>query len=381
MGLFKRAAVRGIAHELVRRGAVSFQSKEAMDEAADAVADAAPPSMPEMAPEGGHAPEDIASIANKLIELGMALQQQAGPAAPKMAADFAKIAASVDYEAAAAEAAVSCMDKAAAEKASGALMEGGDKGNTPSDAAKTNDVAKLDEKQRPQGAYQVAAGDTALDSSKGHVGDLKANPEGPKNSPSGSNSLTEDAKKAAALRETIQKYANKLVGLHDGKDSNTLADAAKHDTVAKLDQKQRPEGKYKVSPGGANFSEPQSARVGKEEPHPNGPSNSPSGTNSVIQASKAAEEEAFVLLFKKTAEDVGPYLPQKLTEDEKIAEISKMIGFSHEQRQVHLDSLHKVATEVPPPVAEKKEEGEKKESSLLARIREIAAQPVAPAAS
>ena len=37
--LFKRAAVRGVAHELVTKGLCEFPSKEAMDTAADAVAD------------------------------------------------------------------------------------------------------------------------------------------------------------------------------------------------------------------------------------------------------------------------------------------------------------------------------------------------------
>jgi len=362
-----------------------------MDEAADAVADVAAPAMPEMSPEEGHAPEDIAAVANQLIELGHALQAQAGAGGAKMASELFKIAANVAYDAAASEAAVSCMDKAAFEvKHGGSLMEGGDKGNTPSDAARTDEVAALDEKQRPQGTYQVAQGDTALDSSMGHVGDLKANPAAPKNSPAGSNSVTEDAKKAAALRELVQKHANKLVGLHDGKNENSPAEAAKHDAVAKLDQKQRPQGKYLVGQGNANFSEPQSARVGKEMPHPNGPKNSPAGTNSVIQASKSAaeqEEEAFVTLFKKTAADVGPYLPGKMSEDEKIAAIMRMIGFSHNERQAHLNELHKVAYEEPKADSEEKAEetketadsehkdemGEKKESGLLARIREISA--------
>ena len=86
MGLFKRAAVRGVAYEMVRNGIIAFPSKEAMDEAADAVADAPSPApaggMPEMSPEGGHSPEELAQVAQKLMEIAHALMEQAGASAP-----------------------------------------------------------------------------------------------------------------------------------------------------------------------------------------------------------------------------------------------------------------------------------------------------------
>src|SRR4051812_4847909 len=79
--LFKRAAVRGIAHELVARGVAQFPTKEAMEAAADAVADgpvAAP--MPEASPEQGHDPQQVVAVAQKLIQIGEALMQQAAGA-------------------------------------------------------------------------------------------------------------------------------------------------------------------------------------------------------------------------------------------------------------------------------------------------------------
>ncbi len=164
MGLFKRAAVRGVAHELVRSGTISFPSKQAMDEAADAVADSpVTGGMPEMSGEGGHSPEELAAAANKLMEIAHALMEQAGAAAPgspaaggpptppgaevppppspeaaKEAAELTKIAAESDYETVASDVALACMEKAAAEvkqAAGGALIHGGDKGNDASQAA------------------------------------------------------------------------------------------------------------------------------------------------------------------------------------------------------------------------------------------------------
>ena len=424
MGLFKRAAARGVAHELVRRGVIAFPSKEAMDEAADAVADSpAAGGMPEMSPEGGHSPEELASVANKLMEIAHALMEQAGASAPgaggmppgmehegaapegpppspeaaKAAMDLTKTAAEADYQDLASSIAVACMEKAAAEvkqASGGALIMGGDKGNDASQAAQHGEVAALDKKQRPEGAYHHGVGKTELETMKGHIGDLSKNPKGPANSPSGSNSVSSDAgaSKAAGLDAELKKIANKLVGLHDGEDKNKLTDAAKIDTLAKLDNKNRPQGKYHVGQGNANFSEPQTHRIGHEEPHPMAPKNSPSGTNSVIQASKTSEEDAFLVLFKKTAEDVGPYLPT-MSDDEKVAAISRMIGYDHDARQEYLTTLHteKKSSDMKDEKGMKGDESKpekykkdpehkdemgkehKKESALLGKIREIAA--------
>lgn len=418
MGLFKRAAARGVAHELVRSGLVQFPSKEAMDEAADAVADASP--MPEMSPEGGHSPEELATVANKLMEIAHALMEQAGAAAPgspaaggpplpegaepppppspeaaKESAELSKTAAAADYETVAAETSLACMEKAANEvKAAtqGALIHGGDKGNDPAQAAQHGEVAALDKKQRPEGYAHAGMGKTQLETMKGHLGDLSNHPEGPKNSPAGGNSLTKDpGHKAASIDDELKKIANKLVGLHDGKDKNKLTDSAKIDTVAALDQKNRPQGKYHVGRGNANIKEDPASRIGKEQPHPAAPKNSPSGSNSVIEASKTSEEDAFLVLFKKTAEDVGPYLPEKMTDDEKVAAISQMIGFNHDQRQEQITKLHEKHSAVDESKHDKYKKDpehkdeigkeQKKESALLDRIREIASTASAPAAS
>lgn len=402
MGLFKRAASRGVAHELVRQGLVCFPSKEAMDEAADAVADSpVAGGMPEMSPEGGHSPEELAAVANKLMEIAHALMEQAGAAAPgspeaggppmpegtepppppspeaaKMSQDLTKTAATADYTTVAGAVAVECMTKAAEEvkqATGGTLIHGGDKGNDAAQAAQHSELAELDKKQRPEGIYHHGMGKTELDTMVGHIGDLSKNPAAPTNTPHGTNSLSHDvgASKAASLDAELKKIANKLVGLHDGKGKNTLADAAKHDPVAALDQKNRPQGTYLVGQGNANIKEEEAARIGKETPHPKAPSNHPAGVNSVVDASKtSAEEEAFVVLFKKTAEDVGAYLPAAMNADEKVAAISRMIGYNHDARQEYLDVLNKTAQVAP--VVSTGGEPQKKEGALLGRIRDIA---------
>lgn len=323
MSLFKRAAVRGMAHELVRRNIITFPSKQAMDEAADAVADASP--MPEMAPpEGEHSPEQVAEIAQKLIDIGHALMAQAGigphpgaPAgapplpmegAPPEAEEAAKKAAYLMKEAAftaiddlASQAAVAVMEKSAAETKTanpkGALMHGGDAQNTASEAAKNDSVAALDQKQRPAGAHHLGVGNTELETAKGELG-------------------------------------------HQGKATVT-------------------------------------------------PSNSPSGTNSVIQASKLSEEDLYLALFDKCAADVGPYLPPAFTDEQKVAAIKDMIGLDRAGRQAYITSAYEKVASLGNE--EKKQDHDtykrdpkhtdeiggpqKKESALIERVRQIAAAP------
>lgn len=417
MSLFKRAAVRGMAHELVRQNVVTFPSKLAMDEAADAVADATP--MPEMSGEGGHDPESVAQVAQKLMDIAHALMAQAGlehhegaPAgapplpkdgagpeaaeAAKEAAYLMKAAAYTPVESLASDAAVAVMEKAAAEtkvaNPSGALMHGGDKQNTPDEAAKSDSVAALDKKQRPAGYAHHGMGNTEMDTSKGELGHQGAPTVSPSNSPSGSNSVNADAHKAAALRAQLKQAASSLVGVASpASTKNKETDSAKADSVAVLDLKNRPMGAYHVGQGHTNINEDEAARIGKEQKHPMAPSNSPSGTNSVIQASKLSADEAFMVLFDKCASDVGPYLPPSFNDEQKVAAIKAMIGLDHDGRQAFLnDAYAKVAEEekkkMPPELLmklkgkgedhEKKDDempAHKKESALLERVRQIAA--------
>jgi hypothetical protein len=439
MSLFKRSFVRGINHTLISRGLVSYPNKEAADEAADAVADAAPAegpgAIPEVSPEAGPPPNDIAAIANKLMEIAAALMAQAGggagapppmggdgmpppppggemppgggggmpPEIAKAASELQKTAAAADLETLASEVAVECMDKAAAETklatGTGTLVVGGTQQNTPEAAAKNDAVGALDLKNRPAGAYQTGVGQTDLKTEPGAIGHLGAPTVHPANSPAGTNSVTEGTK-SGSVQEELRKIANKLVGLHDGKDSNTLAQAAAHDPVAKLDLKNRGKEKYHVGQGKTNIGEAAAARIGLEQKHPEAPANTPAGTNSVIQASKTSEEDAFITLFKKCAEDVGQYLPATLSDDEKVASISRMVGFSHDERQAHILELHAKTAAVVPAVKvaggdlssimrdikgkegykTKEKDGEKK-SALLDRIYEIAAASSAPSAA
>jgi hypothetical protein len=351
MGMFKRAAARGIANELARTGVVSFPTKQAMDEIADQAADSMPsmPELPAGGPEAPPAEADTAALVQQIIALAEQLKAaqgggmgggMGGAGGPMSGAEAVqKEAAATDIETLASQAAIACMDKAAAE--TGTLAGQGNSDNKPASATKNDSVAALDEKQRPEGTYNEGVGKTQLDTSAGQIGASKAPTVQPNASPSGENSVTTGTKSAEALREAVLKQASTLIGV-GGQKGNTMEQSAKNDPVAALDLKNRPLGKYMVPPGGANFSESQAARVGVEKKVTDGVNNSPGGSNSVTEASKAAseEEKAFTLLFQKTAADVGQYLPDGLSDDEKIAAVSAMMGLGTEGRQAYLTALH-----------------------------------------
>lgn len=376
MGMFKRAAARGIANELARTGVVSFPTKQAMDEIADQAADSLPamPELPAAGPEAPPAEADTAALVQQIIALAEQLKAAQGGGmggmggmdAPMPGAEAVqKEAAATDLETLASQAAIACMDKSAAE--TGTLAGQGNSDNKPASATKNDSVAALDEKQRPQGTYVAGVGNTELDTGAGQVGASKSPTVAPTNSPSGDNSVTSGTKSAAELRAALLKQANTLVGV-GGQRGNTMEQSAKVDPVAALDLKNRALGKYKVEPGGANFSESQAARVGKETTVSPAPNASPGGSNSVTEASKAAEEEekkAFMLLFNKTASDVGAHLPTELSDDEKIAAVSAMMGLGTDGRQAYLNALHEKVAAAKTPATPAPTAG----TSVLAGVR------------
>lgn len=363
MSLFKRAAARGVAHALVQRGVAEFPTKEAMDEAADVASDLMMHDAPELSDEGGHDPEELAALAEKIIAISDALKEEHGMSDEhKMASEYVKMAGARDLETVAFEAANGVMLKAAEETASGALVGvGGQKDNKEHQAAQHDSVAKLDLKNRGEAEYTNSRGRTELDTSAGEVGKLTSAPKEPSNSPAGTNSVSEDAKKSASIAAIRKMAADLILGKQP---ENKEPAAAHHDGLAKLDLHNRPMGYAVVPKGGANFSEPQVARVGQERKPDVMPKRGVTGSNSVTEASKAAsDQELFVEIFRKTASDVGPYLPASLTDDQKLAAIRDMMPLDRPERGAYLQALSKAAEEKSVTEMLEKIKGEKSEKS------------------
>jgi hypothetical protein len=419
--LFKQAMVLGIQHELTRNNIVQYPSKQAAEAAADAVAggDVAQ-AMPETSGEGGHDPAQVQMLAQQLIQLGnqMMAEAKGGPSGAAAlsvpegsspdaeAGSLGKSASDHSPEAVAPYVAWSLMQKAAAETSAGQKAEIAKPGNknTLSNAAQTDGTAAIDNKARPEGTHVVGVGNTNMDTSGGEVGKVTDHPDKPTTSPAGGNSVTPKAagldpqfaaKVAAAMaagrKAEIAKPANK----------NTLPAAAATDGIAAIDLKNRPVGFAVVGQGNANFKEPQAARVGLEMPHPQAPTTGAPGSNSVIEASKAAADQALVLLYNKTAAEVGPYLPQNFNEAAKIASVRAMIGMGDDARAAFLAKLagvktagelaeilgmgsgsHEEESEKDESGKPKKKEGEGEKAKeaqtndLLARVNAASRQPV-----
>lgn len=107
-----------------------------------------------------------------------------------------------------------------------------------------------------------------------------------------------------AVGDMIEKVAREVVAAYDDNPANTSStvtgkrtdqknlESASQNAEADLDS-HRPEGYAVVGQGNANFSEPQDARVGTEQAHPQAPTGvGGASSNSVTQASKAASVHA-----------------------------------------------------------------------------------------
>jgi hypothetical protein len=87
---------------------------------------------------------------------------------------------------------------------------------------------------------------------------------------------------AAAL---MQKVADGLI-MTGGQHTNHPESAT--DSIAKLDQHNRPQGSYVVGVGNTDMHVPTEALIGKEQPHPKTQTNTPHPSNSVTDAMKGA---------------------------------------------------------------------------------------------
>ena len=359
MSLFKRAYARGVNDELVRHGLARYATKQAADEMADAVGDqmpvepAAEPVSPETAAEVA---ATLVDAANKLVEetQGAGLAPEGAPPAPEEAA--LKTSAAADLSARAGDQAYLCMVKAAEEtkRAEGSTIEGGDKGNAPTGAAASE--TQMENKNRPEGYANVGVqgvGNTSSGAGRGTgvIGDEQPQPVKPGESPSGSNSVIQQSK-MGSLRELIQKVALS----HKHAEGSTIEGGDKGNDMAgspfaetQMEARNRPMGYAEHSVGTTQLAVPPGANVGIEQANPVQPGASPAGAtppgsaNSIVAQSKTSEADPFLILFKKTAEEVAPYLPANLPDDEKIGHVRHMMGMDGAERTQYIAMIAKEA--------------------------------------
>lgn len=327
--MFKNAYVRGVANALINGGHVLFPDEISAAKIADFIA-------PRVAfePQNGQvSKEATAKIAEAIVDASNYLKKQPG----FKAASFSKVASVEDLGKLAYAHAMDLMQKAA----EGSNIEGGDKGNTEMSSAE----AKMDASARPGGYAENSLGKTDVDTKPGAVGKEQDQPNKPAESPAGSNSVVEQSR-TASLADLIARAkvaeGSTIMGGDKGNKEPTTAEG-------KMDMGQRPAG-YAVLPSQGSLGElmkqyGSSSAVGKETTHPNGPSESPSGSNSLTETSAKSAEDAFMVVFKKTAAEIAPHLPISLHEEAKIAHVRACMGMNTEEKAHYLTGLQKNAAD------------------------------------
>lgn len=328
--MFKHAFVRGIQTALINSGHAVFPDADTATKVADYIAERV-----DLDPLQGVSREVTHKVATDIVAASDYCKQQ-----PNFkAASFNKVATWDDVEKLAAHHAEQLMIKAA----EGSTIEGGDKGNKEP----TTGEGKMDLSARPEGYATNSLGKTDVDTKPGMVGKEAPSPTPPHEAPSGSNSVTEHSR-TASLSDLFRKAAegSTILGGDKGNKEPTTGEG-------KMDLQQRPVG-YAVlpnqgAPGWLPGMIDSSAVVGKETANPAAPSNSPSGSNSVTaHSAKAAEDEAYLLLFRKTAAQVVQFLPGDIADESKISHVRVCMGLNDDEKARYLGQLqhdHKVASE------------------------------------
>ena len=375
--MFRVAYVRGVNQALIDTGAVKYASEELAAEAADAVAEA----LPEQ-PVGEVAPEDTAEIASALVELSNNLEEAAtnaadaaeavagGPGASVAEGVEEKISADVSRAAAILRAKL-------AQNPTGSTITGDKPEQQNTEPLSENAEAKMDLSNRPEeyanvGEDGVGNQEASGDGAVGSENVVQGKGMGPV-AVDGTNSAT-DAIKGASVRDMIKNALNKramgttITGT-DPAQQNTQGQAAAISGEAKMEAAARPENYANKGEDGVGKSDEaakeRAAAVGKEEDHPGsmGPVGK-DGTNTAIEQSKAAEEEAYMKQFKALSAKYAQVLPFWMDNNEKVAAIQYMMGIAPSDRDAiksHIEKTAELPEALKEYVAKKKDNGDDKE--------------------
>jgi hypothetical protein len=359
--LFKVAYARGVQHALVGAGAIRKYANEAM---ADLAAEVASEEVPEgLDVAGAQVPDEVTGgVAGKLVELSEAANAtaDAAGATAQIADEAAAEVGAADMgamEVAAKEAVARYKLSMKGESDIGTTGGGMDnRGNHLTQAAAITAEGSVEAQKRPEG-YANTPPKMEMHASA-QQGQQTAHPGAPTaayafdHSAAGkSASVNLDGPTAAAILRKLamgQMNASDLSGstgggADKGEHVTDLTDTAEGAAEAK----KRPDA-YANSRGAV--SEP-SVQQGQESAHPGSP------TGLELEGKVAS---AFDILFRKTAGEVGHYLPGEMSNQGKVAAIRTMIGMSNPERGQYIQRLAKHAEESAKEDKAKDEKKDKK---------------------
>jgi len=151
----------------------------------------------------------------------------------------------------------------------------------------------------------------------------------------------EEPAKAASLLERLKRAAD---GSLTEVGKNTPESAAKTDTVADLDKKNRGPAEYVVGQGKTEM--PNVGHVGADKdpakaPPKTGPDNAATRELNKSGSDLTPAEQDFVMHIEKMAQLYSAHLPTGISREEKIACLKKLAGMSPEEANSFLTSLRK----------------------------------------
>jgi len=344
--LFKVAYVRGVQNALVRAGAIGKYANEAM---ADLAAEVAADEIPlELAVAEEEVPEEVTGdVAAKLLEL-------AEEEASKEAALLNRAQRAVAY----------------AKRASDIGATGGgmdNPGNHLSQAAAITQEGSVEAQKRPESyANQRPAMEMHPAAQQGQQ---TMHPGAPTstyvfdhsgNGKSASANVNLDGPTAAAILRKLamgEMNPSDLKGATGGGvEAGQHVSELDHTAEGDAEGSKRPDGYANERPP---VSEP-SVQQGQEQSHPGAP------TDLKLEG-KVAADRAFEYLLRKTASEVGHFLPEGLSNHNKLAALRTMIGMTNEERGQYIRRLTKAAEEAAAEeeMAEEKAEEEKKDEAAV----------------
>lgn len=320
MGIYKRAHVRGMAHELTRQGIVTWPSKLAEEEAADAIADATDDEeIPEVSGEEGLSPEQAQEVINTIVEVAQDIADKTNNEAD---IGVNKESANMTYEQAASVAAIGLMQKAAEETsvAKGPMVPGSTV--AAPDLGATAE-AEIDAVKVPSSERVGPRGTSDIDTKPGAVGQEAptATQPGAEGSPP-----TGEVAKLSSLLQQLSSWDNKMAS--DG--ASLSGGAVKGPTPSPrqdLDDNLVIPGAVADGRGQSAQKVPASAYVGQTSKNPAGTPGVTAETNN--EPAKDALKQAAEILastpqgreyLAKLSQAVGQQEAQKQAEAKQVKE-------------------------------------------------------------
>ena len=281
MSITKIAFVRGIAQSLQYTENTAYNYMPGMNYVAEKAA-----SLLSVEPAESNVPyDDVLKIAQYLIAQDTALESQG-----KTASTHGSRVYYASQEDCVGDLIVKCA-KLVHANITGTSVSDPQPENSLGNAATLSNLGKAEVERRPEGYANVGQGNTNFSEPQAaRTGTEQPHPHQQMNDSSVSNSAA-DSSKSAGLRAAMQKLSSGVSGTSVTEDhpENSLMNAASLSNLGKSEIENRPEGYANVGQGNTNFSEPQAARIGTEQPHPHQQMNDSSVSNSAADSSKTAQ--------------------------------------------------------------------------------------------